>query len=683
MWAYNSPFNINKEFTDMKNIRIFIRLMALPVCLIATYACSDFLDVVPEMKAELELFFERRNTAQGALASCYSFLPHGDVVYHSFSLAAEELVTPSEQGRMPGLDIARGRQSSTSPILSYWGDYNFVVGQSSLWKGIRYCNTFIELIDNVGDMEYVEKQQWKAEAKFLKAYYHFLLFTQYGPIPIVDENLSINATPDEIRIPRQPVDKVIEYIVTTMDAAKNSLPTRYTDNNAGRVDRVIATAIKSRVLLYAASPLFNGNAQFYDRFKGKNGELLFNIDDDKEKYKEKWKLAADAAEEAIKTALAYTQIYYHDSISNPVNLGDSLLYGVVDTLMIQQTKVPVQPIKALYDYRYMFTDPWNNELIWGRAYYTSYYRLQAAAFPMSTTVSVSQGAAWSWLAPTLDIAEAYYTKNGLPIDEDITFNYENRYKTARTSVGRDTLFIPRQGAIIPRLHQGREPRFYASIGFDEAYFWIWGTKWTLHTLKGAANGRAGAKDYSPTGYILAKVQHLKGQSDSYANLMYYPFPIIRLGELYLNYAEALNEYLDEPNQDVWDALNVIRRRAGIPDVELVWGDVNLIRKTPNKHKDKTGMREIIHAERRIELAFEGNRYLDIKRWKEGEKWLMKEIRGWNVDGTSSNEYYKLDADGLPSGHIYNRSFITPRDYLFPISYDEMLLNSNLVQNPGW
>ncbi|MDR0543227.1 MAG: RagB/SusD family nutrient uptake outer membrane protein [Dysgonamonadaceae bacterium] len=663
----------------MKNIRNFIRLMALPVCLMAAYACSDFLDVVPEKKAELELFFERRNTALGALASCYSFLPQGDVVYHTFSLASEELVTPVEQGRMPGLDIARGRQSSDSPILGYWNDYNFVVNQSSLWKGIRYCNTFIELIDNVGDMEYIEKQQWKAEAVFLKAYYHFLLFTQYGPIPIVDANLPISATPGEMRIERQPVDKVIEYIVNTMDAAKNSLPTRYTDNNAGRVDRVIVAAIKSRVLLYAASPLFNGNAQFYDRFKGKNGELLFNIVEDKEK----WEKAAKAAKEAIDLALSYTQIYYHDSISNPVNKGDTLLYGVTDTLVVQQVKVPVQPVKALYDYRYMFTDPWNNELIWGRAYYTSYYRLQAAAFPMSTTVSVSQGAAWSWLAPTLDIVEAYYTRNGLPIEEDRSFNYDNRYRIAKTPYERDTLFFENTAHNFPRLHHGREPRFYASIGFDEAYFWIWGEKWTLHTFKGAANGRAGAKDYSPTGYILAKVQHPKGQSDSYANLMYYPFPIIRLSELYLNYAEALNEYLDEPNQDVWDALNVIRRRAGIPDVELVWGDANLA-KTPNKHKNKTGMREIIHAERRIELAFEGNRYFDIKRWKEGEKWLTKEIRGWNIDGETLNEYYKPDAaDGLPFGHIYNRSFITPRDYLFPIGYNEMLLNSNLVQNPGW
>jgi hypothetical protein len=644
---------------------------------LSTYSCSDYLDVVPEKKREIELYFERRNTAQGALATCYAFLPQGDLVYHSFSLASEELVTPGEQGRMPGLEIARGRQGASSPILGYWDDYGFIATQSSLWKGIRYCNTFIELIDNVLDMEYLEKQQWKAEASFLKAYYHFLLFTQYGPIPIADTNLPINASPDEIRLERQPVDKVIDYIVQTIEAARNVLPNRYTDNNAGRVDKISATAIKSRVLLYAASPLFNGNKQFYDRFKGKNGELLFNLEEDKNK----WKLAADAAKEAITTALSYSAIYYHDSIANPVNQGDTLLYMVYDTLTVNSVQVPVQPLKALYDYRYMLTDPWNVELIWGRAFYTDYYRLQAAAFPMSTTIGVSQGAAWSWLAPTLDIAEAYYTKNGLPIDEDRTFNYEGRYGTQRTPTGRDSLFIVKS-AIIPRLHQGREPRFYASIGFDKGYFWIWNSVWTLHTFKGEANGRAGAKDYSPTGYILAKVQHLKAQSDNYANLMYYPFPIIRLSELYLNYAEALNEYLDEPNQEVWDALNVIRRRAAIPDVELVWGDVNLA-KTPDKHKDKAGMREIIHAERRIELAFEGNRYFDIKRWKEGDKWLTKEIRGWNVDGVNTNEYYQLDADGLPALHIYNRSFITPRDYLFPVSYNEMLLNSNLVQNPGW
>ena len=664
----------------MKNIRNFIRFVALPICLIAGYACSDYLDVVPDKKAELELFFDRRNTAQGALASCYAFLPQSDVVYHSFSLASEELVTPPEQGRIPGLNIALGRQDPSAPMLSYWEDFSYVVTQSSLWKGIRYCNTFIELIDNAEDMEYVEKQQWKAEAMFLKAYYHFLLFMEYGPIPIVDVNLPVKAMPEEIRIERKPVDEVIDYIVKTIDKASVNLPNRYTDINAGRVDKVIAAAIKSRVLLYAASPLYNGNAQFYDGFKGKNGELLFNIKEDKNK----WKLAADAAKEALTLAAAYTQIYHHDSIQNPLNRGDSLLYEAEEILHINGTDVTTKPVKALYDYRYMFTDPWNVELIWGRTYYTGYYRLQAAAFPMSTAISVSQGAAWSWLAPTLDIVEAYYTKNGLPIDEDKTFDYDNRYKLAQTSTnGSDTLFIEKRRVAIPRLHQGREPRFYASIGFDEAYFWIWGAKWTLHSYKGAANGKAGTKDYSPTGYILAKVQHLKGQSDNYDNLMYYPFPIIRLSELYLNYAEALNEYLDHPDQEVWDALNVIRRRAGIPDVELVWSDVNLA-KTPNKHLTKDGMREIIHAERRIELAFEGNRYFDIKRWKEGDKWLTKEIRGWNIDGADANSYYtRDDADGLPVNHIYNRSFITPRDYLFPISYNETLLNSNLVQNPGW
>jgi hypothetical protein len=664
----------------MKKVRDFIRFMVFPLCLMGVYACSDYLDVVPEKKAELELFFERRNTALGALASCYSFLPQGDVVYHSFSLASEELVTPPEQGRMPGLDIARGRQNSSDPILGYWGDYTFVVTQSSLWKGIRYCNTFIEEIDNVGDMEYLEKQQWKAEAVFLKAYYHFLLFTQYGPIPIVDQNLPIDAMPEQIRIERQPVDKVIDYIVETMDAASNNLPPRYTDNNSGRVDRLIVAAIKSRVLLYAASPLYSGPDSFYDRFRDKNGELLF-APYDREVEKMKWKRAADAAKDALTAALSYTQIYYHDSIANPVNKGDSLLYGVIDTLKISSIEVPVKPIKAVYDYRYMFTDPWNTELIWGRAYYTSWYRLQAASFPMSTSIGVSQGAAWSWLAPTVDIVEAYYTKNGLPIDEDVTFNYDDRFRLSRSGK-RDTLFIP-GNEMTPGVHLSREPRFYASIGFNESYFWIWGDKWELHTRKGAENGRAG-KDYSPTGYLLAKVQHMKGQSDSYDNLLFYPFPIIRLSELYLNYAEALNEYLDAPNQDVYAALNVIRRRAGIPDVELVWGDATLA-KNSGKHTDKSGMREIIHAERRIELAFEGNRYFDIKRWKEGEKWLTREIRGWNVDATKDdlmNEYFKLE-NGLPAVLLYNRSFITPRDYLFPISYKEILLNSNLVQNPGW
>ena len=115
----------------------------------------------------------------------------------------------------------KGQQSSSSPKLSYWSGYN---GQGSLWQGIRHCNILIENIHNVVDMSEEEKNAWAAEAKFLKAYYHFLLLTYYGPIPIVDENIPISASDQDVRVKRKPIDEVFQYIVSTIDEAIIDLP---------------------------------------------------------------------------------------------------------------------------------------------------------------------------------------------------------------------------------------------------------------------------------------------------------------------------------------------------------------------------------------------------------------------------------------------------------------------------
>src|SRR3546814_18733723 len=84
---------------------------------------------------------------------------------------------------------------------------------SQLFKGIRDCNIFMENIDKVPDMDDMEKDRWKAEAKFLKAYYHFWLLRLYGPIPVIRENIPISAGPEDVKVVREPVDAVVDYIV--------------------------------------------------------------------------------------------------------------------------------------------------------------------------------------------------------------------------------------------------------------------------------------------------------------------------------------------------------------------------------------------------------------------------------------------------------------------------------------
>lgn len=637
-------------------VRYLIYIILLfPV--IGLLSCSDYLDIVPDKTQELELLFERKDAAYKALATCYHYLPQQDGVYSTHTFASDELTTPIPQ-ETPGVELMRGKQSTTDPLLSYWsGYYAHGRSQESLYRGIRDCNTLIEGIDLVADMNETEKKQWKAEASFLKAYYHFLLVQQFGPIPIVDENLPISADVDEVRVKRSNVDEAFAYIVETMQNATADLEPRNTSaNDFGRVDQVIAKSMIAKVLLFAASPMYNGNSEYYETFTDKDEQKYFNTNYDPEK----WRLAAEAAKEAIDFAEGngLELFRYQDIVPN------------FDTADYKSPE-----IKALYDYRFMFTDKWNKELIWGNSDPVNdgdWWTLQAAAMMINPDASSSYGA-WQWVSPTLEVVENYYTNNGLPISEDLSFNYDRRYSL--TVVREGNKLQAQQGEVTANLHLNREPRFYASVGFDRGIYRTWGSKWELKMRKGEEHGRrANTNDYVITGYVLKKICHPASEGDEYSKLIDYPWPIIRLAELYLIYAEAQNEYAG-PSAEVYDVLNKVRDRAGIPNVQDVWSDAALA-KTVNKHMDQNGLREIIQQERSIELAFEGHRYYDIRRWKQGEQYFNKPVTGWSVDESAINKFYKVI-------NVGQRSFITPRDYLFPIQLNEIIVNSNLDQNPGW
>lgn len=632
-------------------------LLSFTAILFLATSCDSYLDIVPDKTQELELLFERKDAAYKALATCYQYLPQEDGVYTSYVFASDEVTTPIAQ-ETPGVEMMRGKQSASDPLMGLWaGHFAFGRSQESAFRAIRNCNIFIDNVDQVLDMSDEEKARWKAEVRFLKAYYHFLLLRQYGSIPIVDKNLPISADVEEVRVNQEPVDTVFNYIVNTIDQAMEDLPERVTSNNElGRVDRVIAAAIKSRVLLYAASPLYNGNSEYYETFTDKEGNKLFNTTYDPEK----WKRAADAASDAIDLALSNgVELYTYNEV-----------VPGFDTTDYQSDE-----IKALYNYRYMFTDKWNRELIWGYSKPVDngeWWTLQAAAMMINPDAS-SNEAAWQWVSPTLQAAERYYTSNGLPIDQDLTWDYERR--NGLTVVPQENSIQAQEGEVTARLHLDREPRFYASIGFDRGYYRTWGSKWELQMKKGEEHGRrAQTNDYVITGYVLKKICHPESDGMEYANLVTYPWPYIRLAELYLNYAEALNEY-SGPSQEIYDALNQVRSRSFIPDVEEVWSDPSLARDV-NKHASQDGLREIIHQERSIELAFEGNRYYDVRRWKEGARYFNEPVRGWSVDEGAVNKFYVVKEVG-------QRSFITPRDYQHPVPLDELIINSNLVQNPGW
>lgn len=632
-------------------------IIVLFFTIFAFSSCEKYLDIVPDGTQELSLLFNRKETAYNALANCYSYLPQNDGTYASYVLLSDELAVPVPK-EPNATRVMKGQQTVSNPLMGYWSGFSASGrGQGSLWEGIRSCNILIENIDLVVDMNPSEKNQWKAEVSFLKAYYHFLLVSNYGPIPIVDVNLPIDASDEQVRVERKTVDECFSYIVDIINESITNLPEKVVGNNdLGRIDKVIAKSIKARVLLYSASPLFNGNSQLYSNFVNKDGVHFFNQTFDENK----WSLAAEASKEAIDAALAQGSNMYYYTDTPPT----------FDTNNFQ-----FKLVRDQYNYRFAITDPWNSELIWGNSSPVTngqWWQIQSPAL-MKDSNSSSVEAAWQWLAPSLRMAETYYTKNGLPINEDKNFDYENRYDI--TTIAFNQRFYAQFANRTAKLNLNREPRFYSSLGFDRGINRTWGSIWNIKMRSGESHGRvANTGDYLVTGYALKKLVHQDTEGDAYNKAITYPWPMIRLSELYLNYAEALNESTG-PSTEVYESLNMIRQRAGVPTVQDAWSNAsNAI--TVNKHLTQEGLREIIQQERSIELAFEAHRYYDIRRWKLADQYFTTPIKGWSVNEDAEANYYQIRDVG-------QRSFNSPRDYLQPISFTELSRNPNLVQNPGW
>ncbi len=222
-------------------------------------ACKKYLDVVPDSIATIESAFTLRTSAERYLFSCFSYLP-GNASFNdnpAFNSGDEVwYMDPIRDVDATYHNIARGLQNADNPLGNFWAGST---RGSALFQAIRKCNTFLENVDKVPDLNEYERERWKAEVIFLKAYYHFYLFRMYGPIPLTKENLPISASPEEVKVYREPVDSCINYIVSLLDQAASSdlMPDRIsgTENaELGRITKCIVKAVKAKVLVTAASP---------------------------------------------------------------------------------------------------------------------------------------------------------------------------------------------------------------------------------------------------------------------------------------------------------------------------------------------------------------------------------------------------------------------------------------------
>ncbi|NML41008.1 RagB/SusD family nutrient uptake outer membrane protein [Chitinophaga sp. G-6-1-13] len=615
-------------------------------------SCRKFLDIVPDNVATIDNAFRLRSTAERFLFTCYSYMPAtGDFAGNPAFAAGDECWLPVTY-TSNAWQIARGNQNVVNSYMNYWQGKN---GGKNLYEGIRQCNIFLENIDRVPDMGSEEKQRWIAEAKFLKAYYHFWLFQMYGPIPLVKVNIPVSAGEDEVYPVREPVDSCVNYIAQLMGEAALNLPDKITNETTelGRITKAIAVSIKAYVLVVAASPLFNGNPD-HAGFKGPDGQLLFSNSADPQK----WTRAAAACKEAID--LCESQGYRLYTF-NP----QFFPYKISDTTRIEMS------------IRNAVCEKWNAEIIWGNTN-SLVSSMQAGATPRGLDpVRVGNGSLSGNIAPTLKIAEMFYSNHGVPITEDKTWDYAGRFKL-RTGT-RAYRYDLQEGYQTVALHFDREPRFYASLGFDGGIWYgqgLFNDKANLFFVsckKGQPASAQNQSAYSVTGYWpkkLVNFNNVIGDGTTYT-IQAYPWPILRLANLYLLYAEALNE-AEGPGAEVYKYMNLVRERAGLPTVENAWTNYS---RTPTKFTTKEGMRDIIQRERQIELAFEGQRFWDLRRWKKAVEEQNKPVSGWDVAQEDAAAYYREKV-------IFNQTFTT-RDYLWPLPESELMSNKKMNQNPGW
>ena len=216
-----------------KKMKKYIRYILFGVLAIAASGCSDYLDVVPDNTQEISALFNRKETAYRALATCYHYIPEYDNTYSFLGMSDEMIMSINRV--TDGKNAVLGKISADQPIMSFWyGDWGgswseHAPCEASLFIPLRICHTFLNNIDRVPDMSQSEKSRWSSEVKFLIAYYHFLLFTQYGAIPIIREETPLDVSDKANQQAREPVDTVVNYIVKMLDesALSNEAKTRY------------------------------------------------------------------------------------------------------------------------------------------------------------------------------------------------------------------------------------------------------------------------------------------------------------------------------------------------------------------------------------------------------------------------------------------------------------------------
>ncbi len=604
---------------DMKKI---LSIALATLLLSGVTSCKKYLDQVPDDRLTLEETFATRATTEKFLNNVYSNIPNefgqrnpgGDENAGLWTGASDE-----------GEYLWGFVQSNNYNIGSWDGNSGFVGDfWRNYYRGIRNASTFIGSVrEDAIDMSPALATQYRAEAKALRAMFYFYLMRLFGPVILLGNDvLPPDAPLESIRIPRSTFDECVNYVTSELDGAMADLPVAYNSSNYGRITKGIAMAFKAQTLLLAASPMFNGNTDEASLKSAEGTPLINQVYD-----ANKWTLAANAYGEFINQFVPGTYDLYRENDAN----------GNLDPYLST---------------RNVYLNDWNKEVILARAK-TSLGARQYEMTPYhngyAREVKGSGG-----LGATQNQVDAFFMANGKSID-DAGSGY--------VSSGYTDFQLPYDDQVrsIYSPWTNREPRFYTDITFDGSV-WLNRNNGVIVTeiwSHGNSGKATGGGDYSPTGYIVRKAMGL-GNWDVEGRAL----TLYRLGNVFLDYVEALNE-ASPGDANILIYLNKIRERAGIP----LYGSADI--PAPASQDE---MRVAIRKERRVELCFENVRFFDTRRWKIATTTDNGPINGLSID---------QDLPGfLTVTPLENRVF-QQRHYLWPIPYGDVNVNNLLVQNPGW
>ncbi len=539
-------------------------------------SCNGFLDREEDSFIDKTATFDSYNRTKQYLTYAYTLLPDG---LNRFS--REAMLASATDDAEFAIESAEIQQFNN-------GSWNALNNPDDVWNryfsGISKCCTLLENTDHVNldisrldpdkQVEYANSlkdiRMWRAEARFLRAYFHFELLKRYGPIPIVTSTLSLNGNYENT--PRPTMKEVVDFIAKECDIAADTLelmPWRNVNDAFGRATKGAALALKSRLLLYAASPLYVDFGDTNEANKPTDVAL--------------WKSAADAAKAVIDLNQYELASSYADLFKN---------------------------------------DFQNKEYIFVRRYAAN-SDFEKSNFPVSFG---GQGGT----NPSQNLVDDYEMLDGTP------FDWNDPAKAAQPFENRDA-------------------RLGATILMNMAPFK--GKKVATYPEGADASPNPNA---TKTGYYLRKFLNEDVNIQTGGSSGGHVVPLFRLAEIYLNYAEALNE-CDPTNPDIALYLNKVRNRASLPNVSAL---------------SQEQMRTVIQHERRVELAFEEHRSWDVRRWKIASSTLGAPLMGVQIERKPLGGYTYMPVK------VEQRVF-QPKMYWYPIPQSEVLKLKQWKQNNGW